>query len=108
MFEQEDDVINFDVSSGHAEGLFGAAESVTGLVPEQLQGVLQSAGIDPQALLDMRFDQVTQLLADNGIDVATLDQAQVMDVVQQLAGGEQSGGVAESVTGWLGSLFSRG
>jgi hypothetical protein len=100
-------VINFDDIAGHAEGLFGAAEGLTGLVPEQLQGVLQSAGMEPTALLDMPFDQVTQLLADNGIDVANLDQAQVMEIVQQLAGGEQCG-ITESVTGWLGSLFSRG
>jgi hypothetical protein len=100
-------VINFDEISGHAEGLLGAAEGLTGLVPEQLQGVLQSAGIEPAALLDMPFDQVTQLLADNGVDVANLDQAQVMEVVQQLAGVEQ-GGIAESVSGWLGNLFSRG
>jgi hypothetical protein len=53
----------------------------------------------------MPLEDVVQLLADNGVDVQALDPTQLAELVQHYAG-EAGGGLVETVTGWLGSLFS--
>lgn len=78
-------------------GLLGQRSEVPG--SGQLLQQLGQLGIDPNLLDGLNAQEVAQLLAEHGIDVAGIDPAQLAELVGGVAG---NGSILES----LGSIVS--
>jgi phage terminase large subunit-like protein len=80
-----------DVVGGLQEHVGGAQS----LQEAAIQAAVEKFGIDPAILDGLTVDEVTQMLADRGIDLSSLPVEQV----QQFAG---EGGLLQQIGGWLG------
>lgn len=76
--------------------LIGGAVSSTGQGPSgPVLEMLQNAGLDPEALIGLSEGEITQLLAEHGLDPALLLNGQLDELLSQLGGAD----------GWM-SAFS--
>lgn len=76
-------------------GLQEQAGGAQSLQEAAIQAAVEKLGIDPAVLDGLTIDEVTQMLADQGIDLSSLPVEQV----QQLAG---EGGLIQQIGGWFG------
>jgi len=79
---------------------------------ENVQQMLNDAGIDPSALSGMSVDEIAQTLEANGIDISQFTDGQLGELAQQFLGeaganGEAGVDIGGIVGDAIGRLFSR-
>ena len=82
-------MFNLDQIIEKVSGLFGEGGGVQELLGGNLAETLGNAGIDPSMIENLPLDQVREQLASAGIDVSSLTDGQVSEMVGKFTGGGQ-------------------